>query len=105
MTALDALNQHRLNAGLSPLMEDADLLQLAEARAVQIVDCYEHGEGLPASEVMTIMRGNPDPAAVIWEWLGWPQHRSILLAPLATRAGFGSFERDGQTYWVGLIGG
>lgn len=105
MTPLDALNAHRERAGHPVLATDAALEQLAQHRAAQIADCYEHGEGLPASEVMTIMRGSPDAASLIWEWLSWPQHRRIVMDPRARRAGFGRFTKEGQTYWVGLIGG
>jgi uncharacterized protein YkwD len=103
VTPLAALNAHRARAGLAALVEDAALVQMAETRAGQIAHHYAHADDLPASEVLTV--GRFDAASLIWEWLSWPQHRRIILDPRARRAGFGRFTKEGQTYWVGLIGG
>jgi uncharacterized protein YkwD len=104
VTPLDALNDHRQRAGLRSLVSDAQLVRRAGVRARQIAQHYGHSEGFPASEVLTVGTF-PEGAALIWEWLSWPQHRRIIMDPHARTAGFASHARDGQTYWVGLIGG
>jgi uncharacterized protein YkwD len=102
VTPQEALNGHRARAGLLSLAADAKLTQRAGVRARQISKHYAHTEGVPASEVLTVGRFTAE--SLIWEWLSWPLHRHLLMDPAARRAGFGSYERDGQTYWVGLIG-
>ena len=103
MSALEALNRYRQRAGRVRLAEDAALVALAGQRAGEIARHYAHWDAAPASEVLTV--GRLDAEGAVWEWLSWAPHRAILMNPQAGRAGFGSYEQNGQTYWVGLIGG
>lgn len=103
MTALTAANRYRKLIGLPALTSDPSLNARAKARAKQAAEAkrLQHVPNPPGAELLTCGRLTDEGA--IREWMESPTHRPHLLNGALTRAGFGSAEADGVTYWVGYL--
>ena len=109
------LNEFRAADGLSPLVRDAKLEQLAKIRAKELVELYSHvrpngdtglsiipgygwkgeniGRGAGLSTCTAIMAG----------WYNSGSHRDNMLSENYRRVGIAGFTADGVYYWVQLF--
>jgi len=102
------LNHRRAAHGLPPLRFDSCADRTAERSAERIVstgDLVHQSSGavFRACHVSyageTLGRGRFGPRTLLRTWMTSPQHRAIVLSPLAKRIGVGS-NLDGSGRWV-----
>jgi len=111
------INTARTNAGLAPLVLDADLARIAQRHACDMADrgYFDHtapnGTGLMGRArgltgfcqlAENIARGQQDIPTVMATWLRSPGHRANLLDPGLTHVGLG---RAAGPHWVQVFGG
>lgn len=87
---------------------DADLMAVAQARAVEIScgdGCFNHdGWRAGTAEVLAWNQSTADPAAAaLGQWQGSPPHWSILTDPAYTSIGCGHARVSGRDYFVCLL--
>lgn len=109
---LRLVNIERSNAGLSPLLSDATLMQAAQTRAGEIIQSFSHTRPSGAS-CFTILSelgisyrscgeniaaGYDTPAKTVEQWMNSEGHRANILNPNFTHLGVGYASQPGSTY-------
>ncbi|MDR2109033.1 MAG: cell wall-binding repeat-containing protein [Coriobacteriales bacterium] len=122
---VDLVNVERANNGVSPLQVRPILQGVADIRADELTQYFDHvrPNGLDCLTAFTrdlqgdelslvnsgagenIALGYPSPEAVVSAWMDSPGHRSNILNPSFTHIGVGHVVFDGRSYWVQFFGG
>ena len=102
------VNQRRARQGLAPLRFEACADRTAERWAAWLASTGElvhqsSGAITGTCQVSyageTLGRGRFGPRTLVRQWMRSPLHRAVVLSPLATRIGVGSY-LDGSGRWV-----
>lgn len=122
---LRLVNAERAKAGLAGLTYREDLQWLADTRAKEITDSFEHERpdgttvATKGTELMTdlqknynvrgigenIAMGQPTPAAVMADWMNSVGHKENILRGEFTGIAVGIAEKNGVKYWVQIFVG
>ena len=113
------VNAVRLDAGCAPLVHDEGLAEVARAHSADMrdrdffdhenlagLDPFERAEaaGLTNARAEDIAYGQPDPAAVMDDWMESRGHRANILDCELRTLGVGVAEGPGGPWWTQLFG-
>jgi uncharacterized protein YkwD len=113
------VNAVRLDAGCAPLVHDEGLAEVARAHSADMrdrdffdhenlagLDPFERAEaaGLTNARAENIAYGQPDPAAVMDDWMESRGHRANILDCELRTLGVGVAEGPGGPWWTQLFG-
>jgi uncharacterized protein YkwD len=113
------VNAVRLDAGCAPLVHDEGLAEVARAHSADMrdrdffdhenlagLDPFERAEaaGLTNARAENIAYGQPDPAAVMDDWMESKGHRANILDCELRTLGVGVAEGPGGPWWTQLFG-
>jgi uncharacterized protein YkwD len=113
------VNALRLDAGCAPLVHDEGLAKVARAHSADMrdrdffdhenlagLDPFERAEaaGLTNARAENIAYGQPDPAAVMDDWMESKGHRANILDCELRTLGVGVAEGPGGPWWTQLFG-
>jgi uncharacterized protein YkwD len=113
------VNAVRLDAGCAPLVHDEGLAKVARAHSADMrdrdffdhenlagLDPFERAEaaGLTNARAENIAYGQPDPAAVMDDWMESKGHRANILDCELRTLGVGVAEGPGGPWWTQLFG-
>jgi uncharacterized protein YkwD len=113
------VNAVRLDAGCAPLVHDEGLAEVARAHSADMrdrdffdhenlagLDPFERAEaaGLTNARAENIAYGQPDPAAVMDDWMESRGHRANILDCELRTLGVGVAEGPGGPWWTQLYG-
>ena len=109
---LDLVNSQRAANGLSALVMDETLLDLAMTRASEIAVCYTHTrpDGSTVFEMNSkinaenIAAGYNSASSVMTGWMNSQGHRANILTSNFKTIGIGCFRIEGVYYWVQVFG-
>lgn len=108
VNCLDEVNAFRRENGVAELSLDGDLINIAAARLLVVIENYGHkGSGLYAHDALyrgECLCSTPEKQvakACIWGWRNSLSHRNVLLDSRWTKAGIAAAKcSDGWTYFV-----
>jgi uncharacterized protein YkwD len=113
------VNAVRADAGCAPLVHDEGLARVARAHSADMsdrdffdhenpdgLDPFERAEaaGLTNAQAENIAHGQPDPAAVMDDWMDSRGHRANILNCELRTLGVGVAEGPGGPWWTQLFG-
>ncbi len=116
--ALDLVNEHRVENGLSELSYNADLYRAASTRAIELAKNFSHARpnGTSAFSILddldvfymcageNIAAGFNTPKSTITAWMNSPGHRANILGTGYTNAAVGVYiSDDGTCYWCLML--
>ena len=122
---LRLVNAERAKVGLAELTYRGDLQWLADTRAKEITDSFEHERpdgttvATKGTELMTDLQKNynvrgigeniamrqPTPAAAMTDWMNSKEHKENILRDGFTGIAVGIAEKNGTKYWVQIFVG
>ncbi|SET76759.1 Putative cell wall binding repeat-containing protein [[Clostridium] aminophilum] len=116
---IDLINEVRVEHGSAPLKENSTLMDIAQERAVDIVENYSHDDidgSFICADMMkdygydykkcgeNLVKGRNSPEAAVKAWLASSNHKKTLLNRAYTDTGVGVVEVNGKLYWVQIFG-
>ena len=108
--AFDLINQERVNAGLDEVEMDSEMAELAQMRAEELEEKYDHvrpnGTRMSTEyKFAEINNRRANTASIaVSSWMGSSGHRDIILKDKYNYAGIGCYKgEDGTVYWCMLF--